>query len=115
LVELPAKTKVFAEWLAARLDERGVLPSQAAAAMDIPPSTVERWLAGVVPRPPACYKIAAYLKRDPDEVLARAGHRITAPAEVRRLEEKALLEQVSRQLEDIRETLRRLEDRGYPS
>lgn len=67
----------FGQWLAERLDERGILPSQLAAYINTDPSTVGRWLSGQTKQPSAemCARIAKQLMRPLDEVLAVAGYR----------------------------------------
>lgn len=77
------KLVTFAEWLGARVSERGVGVNQLATYSGVGASTVSRWLSGrSTPEPPSCYKIAEYFNREPEEVLAVAGHLKRSPEEL---------------------------------
>ena len=76
LCERALTTSEFSEWLTEKVRERGIdVAHFAAYADDTPYQTASRWLSGENnPGPANCYKIAKAIRREPDEVLARAGH-----------------------------------------
>lgn len=109
-----------------RVAERGLDTSHFAAYAETNFQTASRWLAGENrPGTSSCYKIAKAIRRDPREVLARAGHLQLDATQLEGLDLEARLsaveerfqragdqfENVSAELRRVREEVQRWRER----
>ncbi|HKG29549.1 MAG TPA: helix-turn-helix transcriptional regulator [Thermomicrobiales bacterium] len=66
----------FPSWLKRQLHRREWSAAELARRMGVSPARVSEWLAGkYLPNPASCLRLADALNVEPDDVLARAGHR----------------------------------------
>jgi len=104
----------FNEWLQALMDNSGTGNNKLAAYLGVSKTTVSRWRSGPdLPEPPNCYKIAEYFGREPEEILARAGHLQRSEEEIRRLALAAELKVARRQMEENQRLFERIEAELY--
>lgn len=86
---------LFADWLRAEMDRRGITITELARRMEAGTGPVSRWVTGSrIPSPAMCVRIADAMALDRDIVLAQAGHRPNV--------RPSTIVDIARQLEDTK-------------